>query len=285
MDCATYANLQLDCFTDEVDFKYKVEKKDLGCHHVDQVSIMFGNDDGDVRIMSLDNEHSCNSREFCYGDVWVLEEKRVLAVCDYTENVPINIDFTFSTPDTRPTEGDVKFEWKPPNEAFVDPPTKSPASPDPSPAEEKIPVLCTKRATHLYFEYTGSLCQNLDRNLRKSGGNSKDPTCIDTDFLKGSDAASITINGQTLLDEKNNAKSFQVDDIILVTGGPTNMEVFVESSENAGATQLFTLHSSCSGDFSTGDEFGSFKLVGFYNTEQLYQGLVKGEVSEIEVSK
>jgi hypothetical protein len=315
-DCATYASLQSDCFTDEVDFEYKVEKKDFGCHHVDIVSIMF--DDGNVRVMSLDNEHSCHSREFCHGDVWVLKEKRVLAVCDYTENVPIKIDFTFSTPDTRPTEDDVMFEWSPPEAIKDDPtsspirspdedtssptgspkkdtptgspkkdpssPTLSPALTDPSPTEEEGKILCTKRATHLYFKYTGSVCKNSDRNLRKKGG-SKDTTCNDTNFPPGRGAASITINGQTLLNDNNTAKSFKVGDIILVTGGPTNMEVFVRSSEDADATQLFALHSSCSGDFSTGDEFGSFKLVGFYNTEQYNQGVVKGWVSEIEVSK
>jgi len=276
-DCATYATLN-GCFTDQVDFKYKVKKTDVGCHHVDQVYIVFNNDDG--RLMSLDDEHSCNSREFCYGQTWVLEETRFLDVCAYSDQdfVPINIECTFSTPDSRPTEDNVDFRWDPPVEAQIDDPTKPPTAEDSTSALDDLGTVCDKRADKLYFQYTGESCPDSRRKLRSNKKN--EATCEETGTFSGSSKRiEIEINGD-MIGGDTNPRSFNPSDIILVTGGPTNMEVVVTAS--SGGTQEFSLHSSCSGDFKIGDKFGSFQLIGFVNDSQGAKGSVSTKVAEID---
>jgi len=275
-DCATYATLN-GCFTDQVDFKYKVEKTDVGCHHVDQVYTVFNNDDG--RLMSLDDERSCNSRKFCYGQTWVLEETRFLDVCAYSDQdfVPINIEFSFTNPDIKPepvedesafssTEDNVDFQWDPP-----DPQRNTPTA-----APNNNGVECAKRADKLYFRYTGESCQESRRKLRHDKKN--EYTCEETGFFNPKDNTSIEINGN-MIGGDTKPTSFNPGDIILVTGGPTNMEVVVTSS---GGTQEFSLHSSCSGELKIGDNFGSFQLIGFVNDPQGAVGIVRNEVAKID---
>ena len=73
--------------------------------------------------------------------------------------------------------------------------------------------------------------------------------------------------------------SFTTGDIILVTGRPTNMKVVVTSSSG---TQECSLHFSCSGELKIGDNFGSFRLIGFVNELQGAVGNVSNEDAEID---
>ncbi len=130
-----------------------IKKIDLGCHHVNDIDIIFN--DGKSRMLAHTEDYVCTSKTFCNGDEWPLKEKRFIAPCDLSPpgtgntipieinvdigddnvKIPINIvwipdpNFEFPAPLVIPT----KVPTPVPTHHPVHPLPYVPVSPDPDP--------------------------------------------------------------------------------------------------------------------------------------------------------
>ncbi len=253
MSCEDYMNTN-GCFTGEADIKYNIQNVGSMCNIIERIDVLFASDPS--RTIALDDDYSCSDRRICPGDVWTLEEKRVISGC-LIRDVSIMLEITTGSGKTL---------------LSIDGNTSAKAPTSTLSTKWSLSTECASRPTKIWFKFTGSACPTImTRRLRylnhnSSGNIGSKHQCNQLGQMNGSFTIVIrTEKSETIYYEKN----VDVDEVIKISDDdklPANSYVEVYSGELLA--QTMTIHTSCSGSFELGQTFGAVQLFGFQNDDQ-----------------
>lgn len=256
-DCKTYLTAvtsQEQCIVD-IKFKYEVKKTSLGCVDITGVRSVLGPLGG-----SSTNAIQCDARTICQNEsVTIPDSRPAVNICTMSQNPnPWTTTLTIRDNHNREPAFNLDYQWP----IFTNPPPPPPA-PTPTPPSGGG-VLCKRRPNKISFQIVPISCDQSSnsfvttRNRRALKHKRTQYSCSGERPTSGNSYFHVTIyNGEEEEVFNNNVKAGEEQVLTEVT---TYTRVSISGNNKV---QDITFHSSCSKPISTGDTFGSFKIVNF----------------------